>query len=183
MTNDKALMLAVKAGQTDYLSLLFEKHHVRLFNYFIRMGNSASHSEDLVQETFMRVLTYRDTYKGENEFLSWLYRVAKNTSVDYYRKNNREQQHAVYEETSYADSIDLSATHMNRQREALFEKALAKLAPESREIIILSRFQQLKYEQIAELLDLNLNTLKTRMRAAIQELKQQFDDLSGASYE
>lgn len=181
MTNDKALMLAVKAGQTEYVSVLFENHHIKLFNYFIRMGNSASVSEDLVQETFIRLLTYRETYQGENEFLSWLYRIAKNAAIDLYRKNSRNQQNEAFDEAAHSDESDIGEKHENDHRQLLFEKALAKLEPEQREIIILSRYQQMKYEDIADMFGCNLNTLKTRMRAAIRNLKKEFDQLAGAS--
>ncbi len=183
MIDDKALMLSVKSGELDSLAQLFEKYHVPLVNYFIRMGNGRSLSEDLVQETFVRVLTYRKTYQGDNQFSSWLYRIARNTAIDYYRKPAQKQAHAHdnFEDSQHSDDKTLTEALQEEQRQQLFQEALAALQPEQRELIILSRYQQLKYEEIAELLDCKLNTLKTRMRAAMSALKQQYDMLAGVS--
>ena len=183
MIDDKALMLSVKSGELDSLAQLFEKYHVALLNYFIRMGNSRSLGEDLVQETFLRVLTYRQTYQGDNLFSSWLYRIARNAAIDFHRKPVQKQAHAheSYEDADMSDNETLTENLVELQKQQHFQQALAALQPEQRELIILSRYQQLKYEEIADLLDCKLNTLKTRMRAAISALKQQYDLLAGVS--
>ena len=183
MIDDKALMLSVKAGELDSLAQLFEKYHVALLNYFVRMGNSRSLGEDLVQETFVRVLNYRQTYQGENLFSSWLYRIARNTAIDYHRKPAQKQAHAhdSFEDSEHSDQRTLTEGLQESERQQHFEQALCSLQPEQRELIILSRYQQLKYEEIAELLGLKVNTLKTRMRAALSALKQQYDLLAGVS--
>ena len=181
MTDDRAMMLEVKAGNLDYLTILFNNHHVKLFNYFLRMGNSKPQSEDLVQETFIRVLNYRSSYRGEHQFVSWLYRIAKNAAIDFYRKQPTHNHSAEFDEDVHSDVRTLTDDLSETQKHEHFRQALQQLDAEQREIIILSRFQQLKYEEIAELLECNLNTLKTRMRAALGALKQEYELLSGAS--
>ena len=183
MMNDKAMMLAVKSGELDYLAQLFEKYHVALLNYFIRMGNLRTVSEDLVQETFVRVLTYRASYQGENKFSSWLYRIARNAAIDHYRKPGQKQAqlHDSFEESYHSDDQQLTDHIQHSQQQAHFDQAMAALNHEQRELIVLSRYQQLKYEEIAELMECNLNTIKTRMRAALRDLKQHYDLCSGAS--
>lgn len=183
MIDDKALMLSVKAGELDNLAQLFEKYHVALLNYFVRMGNSRSLGEDLVQETFVRVLTYRQTYQGENLFSSWLYRIARNTAIDHHRKPAQKQAHAhdSFEDSEHSNDQTLTDDLQQSEKQQHFQQALAALQPEQRELIILSRYQQLKYEEIAELMDCKLNTLKTRMRAAMSALKHQYDMLAGVS--
>ena len=93
MTDENALMMQVKAGQLDALGDLFENNQIRLFNYFLRMGNNRTLSEDLVQETFMRILAYRTSFSGASSFRSWLYRIARNAAVDHYRKNKHSNKH------------------------------------------------------------------------------------------
>ena len=181
MIDDKALMLSVKAGELDNLAQLFEKYHVALLNYFVRMGNARPLAEDLVQETFVRVLTYRQTYQGENLFSSWLYRIARNAAIDYHRKPAQKQAHDSFEDTEHGNEQTLTDDLQESEKQQHFRQALAALQPEQRELIILSRYQQLKYEEIAELLDCKLNTLKTRMRAAMSALKQQYDMQAGVS--
>ncbi len=181
MTDDNAMMLEVKAGNLDYLTILFNNYHIKLFNYFIRMGNTKAASEDLVQETFIRVLNYRASYRGEHQFVSWLYRVAKNTAIDFYRKHPAQNQTAEFQEEIHSDAGTLTDELSSKQQQDNFQLALQRLSGEHREIIVLSRFQQLKYDEIAELMECNLNTLKTRVRAALKALKEEYDLISGVS--
>jgi len=181
MANDKAIMLAIKDGDVDQLAVLFEKYHVALLHYFVRMGNNQAVSEDLVQETFLRVLKYKASYLGDNQFSSWLYRIARNAAIDFHRKPAQRNHHETYEESDHAGDENLSDQMTRSQQQDHFQQALASIEPAQRELIVLSRFQQLKYEEIAELLECNLNTLKTRIRAALANLKQQYELISGAS--
>lgn len=179
MNDEKALMLAVQGGETGKLAVLFENNHVALFNYFLRTGNTRSVSEDLVQETFMRVLNYRHSFNGSGSFRSWLFGIARNTMADHYRKRvNREDTVDLdtvepVAHTTVGDAFD------QQQQQHNFDKALAMLPSDLREILVLSRFHQFPYEDIAELIECNLNTLKSRMRKALQLLQQNYQQLSG----
>ena len=84
------MKLNVKAEQLDKLATLFENNKVQLLNYFIRKGNNRALSEDLVQETFMRVLAYRTSFSGSSTFKSWMYGIARNTVAEHYRKNKNQ---------------------------------------------------------------------------------------------
>jgi RNA polymerase sigma-70 factor (ECF subfamily) len=179
MTDEKELMFKVKAGQLDCLAPLFEANKVRLFNYFKRMGNSPQVSEDLVQETFMRILAYRSSFNGTSSFRSWLYGIAHNTSVDHFRKHKHSINHDEFDETTMDGNATLSEELEVEQKHTLFEQALQAIPAQMREIIVLSRFEQMKYEEIAQLIDCNLNTLKSRMSLAIKRLKESYQRLSG----
>lgn len=176
MTTEKELMFQVKAGQLDKLATLYENNKLALFNFFLRSGNSAMLSEDLVQETFMRVLAYRSSFQGTSTFKSWLYGIARNTAADHYRKKSN-QQHAEFQEQEISDESCLVDNLAGERQQVLFQQSLNNLTAEQREIIILSRFQQLNYQEIANLLDCNLNTLKARMRSAIQHLHAGYQKL------
>lgn len=179
MHDEKALMQAVQQGQLDKLSRLFENNHVALFNYFLRTGNSRAVSEDLVQDTFMKVLTYRHSYNGSGSFRSWLFGIARNTMADHYRKGAHERNHQDVDETSVATAQTLTDDLARDQQQDLFDRALAMLPADLREILVLSRFHQFNYEDIASLQGVNLNTLKSRMRKAIQLLQQNYQLLNG----
>lgn len=179
MSDEKEIMLLVQAGQLDQLAILFENNKVKLFNYFLRMGNNRGLSEDLVQETFIKVLVYRTSFNGSSTFTSWLYGIARNTSADHYRKNKHSRQHEDIDELEVETGPSLDQTMAHAQQNELFARSLADLSNEHREIIILSRFQQLNYQDIAALLDCNLNTLKSKMRNAISKLHISYKKLSG----
>ena len=143
------------------------------------MGINQALSEDLVQETFMRILAYRTTYKAQNSFKAWLYRIARNAVSDHFRKMANHNIHDVFDEESAIAEATLVDGLEQESKQVLFDKALLSLPAEQREIIILSRFQQLNYTEIAEMLECNLNTLKTRMQVAIAQLRKQYLIVSG----
>jgi RNA polymerase sigma-70 factor (ECF subfamily) len=71
-------MLQVKAGQVDQLGLLFERYHRILFSFFYNLNRNVEMSEDLVQNVFMRILKYKHRFKGDGEFKTWMFHIAKN---------------------------------------------------------------------------------------------------------
>jgi RNA polymerase sigma-70 factor (ECF subfamily) len=176
---DTLLMQRVQQGQLAQLAGLFERNHLSIYHYFLRMGNSPSLAEDLVQETFMKVLVYRQSYHGDASFRAWLYGIARNTAADHYRKSER------WPQSEDPTKLDTHATQnlqddMERdQQHDRFAQALAQLPNDLREILVLHRYQQLHYDDIADLLGLNLNTLKARMRKAVSELHKHYSLLMG----
>lgn len=178
MMDEKAIMFEVQNGQLDKLATLFENNHVALFNYFLRSGHNRSSSEDLVQETFMKVLAYRSSFNGSSSFRSWLFGIARNTAVDHYRKYKNTQHHEDIEEMEVSNNENLTDTMEQKQRDDFFAKSLAQLPDEQRDILILSRFHQLNYEEISNLLGCNINTLKSRMRKAVESLQDTFNRLT-----
>lgn len=174
--SDHQLMLAVKNGDLDRLGQLFERYHVRLYNLFLRQLGERQTSEDLVQEVFLRMLKYRHTYRGEGRFTTWMYTIARNVRADLLRRAARKNDftHEIEELVSVApDPAELS------QRAGRYEnlyRALGRLSDEKREVIELSRFQGLKYEEISEILGCPVGTIKARVFHAIRELRAYFDD-------
>ncbi|MCW8876322.1 MAG: RNA polymerase sigma factor [Kangiellaceae bacterium] len=179
MIDEKSLMLKVKDGQIGYLSELFEANHIALFNFYLRMGLNRALSEDLVQETFMRILAYRTTFMAHSSFKAWFYRIARNVVADHFRKMSNQDIHDSFNDESIQNENMLTDGIERESQHNAFEQALNKLEVEHREIIVLSRFQQLSYQEIAELLNCNINTLKTRMRAAISKLKNEYQLITG----
>lgn len=179
MPDENALMRQVQAGCIDKLSILFERYHVPLFHYFLRTGNSRAASEDLVQETFTRVLAYRHSFNGSATFKSWLYGIASNARVDYYRKAKQDRVHINIDDTQLASSGDTASGYERQQQHERFDAALQSLDTQQREMIVLSRFVHLNYEEIAAMQQCNLNTLKSRMRKAISLLHLAYNRLAG----
>ena len=78
-------MLKVKSGESHTLGLLYERYKKRLFGFFYQMSKDASLSEDLVQNVFIRVMKYKHTYTEESNFLSWIFRIARNVYYDQFK--------------------------------------------------------------------------------------------------
>ena len=89
--NDEQLMLKVKSGQLDSLAPLFEKYHVKLYNFFLRLTRNRDVSRDLTQNVFRRILSYRETYDARWPFRTWMYQVARNVHLKYCNENKMVQ--------------------------------------------------------------------------------------------
>src|SRR5258706_15843676 len=87
---DTQVMQNVREGDTSKLALLFERHHIALYGYFVRLSGKRELSEDMVQEVFFRILKYRHTYRGDGEFVPWMYHIARNVHIDYGTRWSRE---------------------------------------------------------------------------------------------
>ncbi|NJO91695.1 MAG: RNA polymerase sigma factor [Chloroflexia bacterium] len=132
---------------------------------------------DLSQNTFFRMLHYRNSYKPELSFKSWLFGIARNVFLD-----------NVKDKHSKTDSIEnIKHKHQTENNEALgkFEnealhQALNKLSSEEREIIVMSRFQDMKYNEIAEIQGLSLSAVKVKVHRAIKKLREHYfkDDVT-----
>jgi RNA polymerase sigma factor (sigma-70 family) len=170
---DNALMLKVKNGDLDRMGLLFERHHRQLLGFLYHMTGQRELSEDLVQNVFYRMLKYRHTFRGDGEFRAWMYHLARNVIHDEGRSAKRTIRSQELE--PYAERIGggtVADEHIQKKQElkALHE-ALTSLNEESREILILSRFQELKYQEIARIMDISEGAVKVRVHRALQQLK------------
>ena len=176
---DIELMEEVRDGDIRQLSHLFDRHHLKLYNFYLRLTSKRHVSEDLVQEVFFRILKYRHTFRGNGEFTTWMYHLARNVHRDHYRKWNHEaemgeeQEHISTEEPLPQEQLE------QRQDQELLQEALARLPVEKKEILILSRYQGLRYEVIAELLGCSEEAVKVRVHRAMNELRTIFFQLSG----
>ena len=166
-------MLLVKSGDTDRLGLLFERHHRALYGFFLRLTGKIEVSEDLVQNVFLRMLKYRATYTGQGEFKTWMYHLARNVHADYYQKNKRMGYSDDFShlENSLRDAYNPEEQTQKEEEMNLLQTALNQLEVEKREILILSRYQGLKYKDIAELYGCSEGAMKVRAFRALDELK------------
>ena len=181
---DNELMLKVRDGDLGKLSFLFERYHRALFNFFLRSTGSRDLSEDLVQEVFLRLLKYRHTFRADSQFSAWMYHVARNAQIDHFRKhkhtqdtNNESEDDALPEIASAGLTPEEALA--KRQETRLVRQALAQLPLERREVLILSRYQGLKYEEIATILGCEIGTVKGRVFRAMRELADAFNGITG----
>ncbi len=170
---DHTLMLAVRAGDIRQLGVLFERYQHRLYGFFLRLTNQPTVSEDLVQIVFYRILKYRHTYRDEGKFTAWIFHVARKVAADHFRKHA-----STPAPSDPADLIDHPDTTPPPSEQAattedvtLLRTALAHLPLAHREVLVLSRFQQLNHQEIARLLDCSVGAVKVRAHRALKELR------------
>jgi len=176
---DEKLMLAVRDGEVAKLGVLFDRHHRSLFDFFAKMTGSRATAEDLVQDVFFRILKYRGTFRDESRFKAWMFHIARNARVDYYKKHQADTLTVEDGAEQLRSRFGLPGDDLEQEQRAfLLECALFQLPEDKREVLILSRYHDMKYEQIAELLGCEVNTIKVRVFRAIKELRDIFFRLS-----
>jgi RNA polymerase sigma factor (sigma-70 family) len=181
MISDNQLMEDIKTGKVEKLAVLFEKHHIQLFNFFLRLTANRGVSEDLVQDVFMRILKYRKTYRGDSKFTVWMYQIARNAHIDLLRKGKDELPlDDQWDDVTEPDPSPAAQLEMDEDLE-LVRQALARLPLKKREVLVLSRFQDMKYREIAELLGCQIGTVKAHVHRAIKELGKIYCELSGGA--
>lgn len=173
-------MLSVRDGVIADLAPLFERHHVKLYNYYVRLTGDRQLSEDMVQDVFLRIMRHRHTFRGEGRFTTWMFSIARNVQIDYARRWNREQPLDL-DESEMTVSVHHRTDHPAESTYdvALLQEALLKLSPEKREALILSRYEGFKYAEIAELAGCSVETVKSRVHRGINDLKKILLHLSG----
>jgi len=171
-------MLAVRAGDLARLAPLFERHHRALFDYLARMTGNRAAAEDLVQDVFVRILKYRHTFRDDSRFDTWAFRIARNVRADYFQGGQiREIALDEAAEPASGGAGTAEAFELDRQA-ARVRRALSLLREDQRELIVLARYRGMKYEAIADLLGVEVGTVKVRMHRAIVHLREIFLGLS-----
>jgi RNA polymerase sigma factor (sigma-70 family) len=172
-------MREVREGDVGKLEALFDRHYQGLFRYFLYLTGNRAASEDLAQEVFFRILKYRHTYQSDSGFRAWLYQIGRNVYADYLGKQKPEV--TITEEASEIRGADTPVDRQvqSKQEAQLLRRALASLPGEKREVLIMSRFLDLKYEEIASVLKCEVGTVKVRVYRAMRELSDRFFALSG----
>src|SRR5688572_10848095 len=180
---DSLLMARVRDGEVATLAVLFERHHRALFQFFSRLTGSREVSEDLVQDVFFRILKYRLTYQPGSAFTTWMYQIARNAHLDQAKKRRIEMpipdggEERQWEPASHEAGADQK---LSRDQEVgLLRRALDALPEEKRQVLVLSRFQHLKYEEIGQIMQCDARTVKVRVFRAIRELGKHYFELAG----
>jgi RNA polymerase sigma-70 factor (ECF subfamily) len=165
-------MAEVSAGQVARLAVLFERYHRALFRYFVSMNSHREQAEDLVQEVFFRMLRYRTSYDPAQSFTAWMYQIARNAGVDQVRKRGPAEVIDIDAVQQRDTSAGPEESASRGQDLALLRRAMGQLPEDKREILVLSRFQGMKHEDIAEVLGCEVGTVKVRVYRAIRALEQ-----------
>lgn len=171
---DHALMLAVRDGELDALGELFERHHGPLFGFLLKLTNHRTGAEDIAQTVFQRMLKYRHTYRDDGSFTAWMYHLARRCAADHFRKTNLAP-HATDPAAlqAHADEAPHAAHHAAaRDDQALLQTALAQLDRGDREVLLLSRFQELSFAEISNILECSAGAAKVRAHRALRELRE-----------
>jgi RNA polymerase sigma-70 factor (ECF subfamily) len=178
--DDDRLIADCLKGQTAAFGELVRRYQDRLFNTVFRLVDSAEDAQDVVQEAFLHAYQSLDRFKGESQFFTWLYRIAVNSAISLKRKQrivvslhiDREGQGSVPEphDVSELSQPDLVLERADEERR--IQAALNRLSPEHRAVLILKDLEDQKYETMAEILQVPIGTIRSRLHRARLELRE-----------
>lgn len=182
--SDEELIVFSKKGDIKALETLIERYQVALFNFIFRMINSKEEAEDLLQETFLKVIKNLPKFKWKN-FKSYLYKIARNTVIDKLRKKNLEVslEQALYsncENDCVAESLLIDPQgrtpeeilHQEELKQKL-ESAIAKLPDEQKQVFLLHEYSGLTFKEIAAITKCSINTVLSRFQYALKKLRSE----------
>jgi len=173
-SSDEELMSLCAQGDKAAFNTLVRKYQFELLNFFSRMGDYKG-AEDLTQETFLRLYRYRNRYKPSAKLKTFLYLLARRAWIDHCRASGRRRER--YEEYRREQELHApSAEPLLEEARARVEAALNELSEEMRMVVVLSVYQGFKYREIAEMLEIPLGTVKTRMHNALKRLRRLLED-------
>lgn len=165
-------MLKVKEGDLDKMGLLFERYKKPLYGFFYGLTKQQELSEDLVQNTFFRILKYRHLFRGDGDFRAWMFHIARNVNHDHHRKNKIKTTNALEHWQDRIGDHQNRATEMQQDEEhQLLARAMDLLPDDKREVLLLSKFQEKKYSEIGVVLGCSEGSVKVKVFRALQELK------------
>jgi RNA polymerase sigma factor (sigma-70 family) len=174
---DESIMEAVKNGDLQKASLLFERYHKRIYNFLARMAMDRELAEDLTQNVFLRLIRYKNSYREGAKFQSWIYQVARNVFSDHYQANKGRFSNYVDVEKIEDRMADTNEIDEMDEKEKILHRSLAKLTEEQRELLVLTRFQHMKYEDVAAVMDTTVANIKVKVHRAILKLREHYFEL------
>lgn len=164
-------MLLVKEGHLSELTALFDRYQVSLYNFFLRLTGDRAVSQDLTQNLFYRLIRYRESFQpAHGSFRSWIYRMARNVHLDFRKQEARSPGRPADPGDIEAQTADQTSGYTQDQFQRL-EQAMEGLDADEREVLVLSRYQGLKYEEIARIRDSSVGAVKVQVYRAIKQLR------------
>lgn len=183
--DERELIEACRAGRVEAFGRLVVRYKDRLYPTLLRFTGNAEDALDLIQDTFLRAYQKIDRFHGESSFYTWVYRIAVNLALSERRKRRppiRLSDIPSFDPADAADDpgrSDPSSRLERREREQMVQKALDQLPPDFRAVVVLKDLEGLRYEKIAEILDIPVGTVRSRLHRGRAELRSRLGALLG----
>jgi RNA polymerase sigma-70 factor (ECF subfamily) len=176
---DRALLARYRKGDRDAFAELVARYQRPLYNAALWIVRKPEDASDVTQIVFLRVAERLDDYDPKHKFFSWIYRIAVNESINLLRRSGREDE--IDEETDFAASESANPEWQiaKAQQSRQIKAALLRLNANDRMVLMLRHFSEFGYDEIAQLLDVEVKTVKSRLYEARQRLGQLLQDLRG----
>ena len=185
---DNELLAAFAAGEAAAFSVLMQRYRVPLYNFIVRSVRHRESAADLLQEAFVRVIQRHNEFNREAKFSTWLYVIARNLCVDHSRRM-KHRRHASLDAPSpkapdgeaWVERVAAAQPDLEREAGAgtlrsRLAQAVEELPEEQREVFLMRQIQQLPFAEIATIVGVSENTVKSRMRYALERLQEALSD-------
>ena len=187
---DAVLVRQVQAGQAHAFAELVRKYQDRIYNTCWRICGNAEDARDMTQEAFLKAFELIDTFRGKSAFYTWIFRIATNMSISHRRKSARRTAISLDDPVSREGdgsgtslgrlvrderAPDPAAGPMAKETQELLARALAALEAEARAAVVLRDVEQFDYQQIADVLEVPVGTVKSRIYRGRQALREWLD--------
>ena len=174
-SSDEELMIALRDGELAAFDALFRRHYDTVRTMCARMTATPSVGDDLAQETFLRVLRHRTTFRGDARFTTWLYRIARNLCLEQIARHARDR-HIVERWSAEAPA---SMTPQHGDETEHLAAAMRSLTPEQREVLVLCRYHDLPFAEIGTILGCTAGAARVRAHRALTALRNAYHSLGG----
>jgi len=184
---DAEVMLRVKAGDDSAFDFLVQKYRRPIINFMYRMAHNSAAAEDLAQEVFLRVYRSRSSYEASAKFTTWLYRIATNLGMNYSRDTRHERPENIMnldepdEETGQSPDLadktpSVEEEIMQRERLNAIRQKVEALPERQKMAVLMHKYQQMDYRQIADVLKLSESATKSLLFRAYETLRMQLKE-------
>lgn len=184
-------MLAFKSGDARAFATLVQRHRGPVYNFILRYVGHRQRAEDVLQETWLKVVRNSSEWQPKARFTTWVYTIARNLCVDSARKESFRKTDSLDAPASADESDGRSKGELvadeqgaapdraafNVRLRPMLEKALESLPAEQKEVFLLREYQGIGFKEIAEVTGVNENTVKSRMRYALETLRKKLAEL------
>ncbi len=182
LTDEQLVQLFID-GEVQALDMLINRHKTRIYTSIVMLVKDKYLAEDIFQDLFIKVIENlrSKNYKEENKFLQWTLRIAHNLCVDHFRKLKKEPVIKTSDDRDIFDIIDLKDANaeqkiIKNQNHSTVMQLVDQLPEEQREIIILRHFADLKFKEIADMLNCSVNTALGRMRYGLLNIRKMMEE-------
>jgi RNA polymerase sigma-70 factor, ECF subfamily len=185
--SDAEIMLRVKAGDQSAFDYLVQKYRRPLVSFMYRMARNAGVAEDLAQEVFLRVYRSRESYEASAKFTTWLYRIATNLAVNHARDTRHERPEVTVsldepdDDTGTTfelpdEALTAEQAMVQRERTLAIRRKVEALPEQQKLAVIMHKYQQMDYKQIADVLKKSESATKSLLFRAYETLREQLKE-------
>ncbi len=169
---EKELLLMLSQGDEIAFTKLFYAYKNKLYSFILQLTGSAAMAEDVVQETFLKVWRNRAAFSALENFNAYLFKIAQNDAINGLRRQSRGYLIMSAIEREKTDSNDIEDILTGKEMKAVLQQAVDRLPPQQRRVFELSRNEGLKYEEIANQLNISVSTVRNHMVQALKTIRE-----------